>query len=370
MVDAERPELLILFASIGSGHEMAAAAIAEQIGALSGSRLRVRALDLMGFARVPRKRRLSAVPSMPGIGALYDAAWSARPLAGGVASLVRLGAPWLLPHAAQQIECGARVVVSTHALGAILTAKMPGLRRVSVLTDLMPHAFWPREAEVTCVPTPEARAALLARGFAAEQIAVTGIPVRAQFSHLPPSGQAKVRLGLPADRPIALVAAGADDPGPYRQVARRLTGILSALLEVGLMPLVLTGNDVELREHVTARFGPRIVARPFSDDVATPMAAADVVVAKPGGLLIAECLACGKPLVLLARGSGQERANSEYLEAHDAAIIAETERELAEKLASALDGGLGPMAQRAATLGLPDAARSIAERAIALLERG
>jgi processive 1,2-diacylglycerol beta-glucosyltransferase len=368
MSHADRPELLILYASIGSGHEMAAAAIAEQVRALAGTAVDVRQLDLMELARIPRKRRLSAVPSMPGIGAVYDAVWGAQALGEAVAGLVRLAAPALLPHVAEQITPTTRVVVSTHALGAVLTAKMPKASHVSVLTDLMPHAFWPRQAALTCVPTTEARAALIARGFAPEQIAVTGIPVRLQFAHLPPSVQAKASLGLSGERPVALVAAGADDPGPYAQVAHRLSGILSALLGVGLMPLVLTGTDAALLEHVTAEFGPRVLALPFSEDVATPMAAADVVVAKPGGLLIAECLACGKPLALLARGSGQERANSEYLAAHNAAFIAETDAELADKLASAMAGSFRPMAERAAALGLPDAARDIATRAIALME--
>jgi processive 1,2-diacylglycerol beta-glucosyltransferase len=366
MPAVDRSDMLILFASIGSGHEMAAAAIEEQARAIAGADFSVRRLDLLALMRLPRKTRLSAAPTLPAVGAVYDALWGAEFLGSGAGGLARLAQPLVLPRFAEHIPAGTGVVVSTHALGAILTAKIPDMARVSVMTDLMPHAFWPREVDCLCAATPEARDALLGRGFAAEQLAVTGIPVRSQFAELPDRGAARARLGLAFDRPVALLAAGAEDPGPYARLTHRVSGVLNALLDAGLAPLVLTGNDAELLGHIRAQFPQGVVALPFTEDMATPMAAADVVIAKPGGSLIAECLACGKPLVLLARGRGQERANSEYLEARGAALIAEDETELREKLATVLgsEESLRAMGEAARALGRRDGARRVAEIAI------
>jgi processive 1,2-diacylglycerol beta-glucosyltransferase len=43
------------------------------------------------------------------------------------------------------------------------------------------------------------------------------------------------------------------------------------------------------------------------------MAAADVAVAKPGGLTSAECLAIGLPMIVVAPIPGQEERNADYL---------------------------------------------------------
>ena len=255
MPAVDRSDMLILFASIGSGHEMAAAAIEEQARAIAGDGFSVRRLDLLALMRFPRKTRLSAAPTLPAVGPLYDALWGATSLGGAVGRLTRLAQPALLPRFAEHIPAGTGVVVSTHALGAILTAKMPDIARVSVMTDLMPHAFWPREVDRLCAATPEARDALLGRGFSAEQLAVTGIPVRSQFAELPERGVARARLGLVSDRPVALLAAGADDPGPYTDLAHKVSGVLSALLDAGAGA---AGTDGQRRR--AARPCPRAVS--------------------------------------------------------------------------------------------------------------
>lgn len=52
------------------------------------------------------------------------------------------------------------------------------------------------------------------------------------------------------------------------------------------------------------------------------MSAADLVVTKPGGLSVSECLANGRPMLLVSPIPGQEERNADYLLEAGAAIKA------------------------------------------------
>jgi UDP-N-acetylglucosamine:LPS N-acetylglucosamine transferase len=97
--------------------------------------------------------------------------------------------------------------------------------------------------------------------------------------------------------------------------------------------------------------------------------AADVVVGKPGGLTVAEALACGRPLLAARALGGQEGFNVRFLERHGVGqLVQETE------LIGALTGLLADrlrltrMQERAWQLGHRDGADRIAELALAMAE--
>jgi len=356
-------EMLILYASIGSGHRTAAEAIAQQAADVGGAGLRVRLVDLLTLTDVGMTDRLSSVPSATGISSAYDAVWGADWLSAPVGGTLRALRPLLFPRLRAQISPDTRVVVSTHALGAILTADLLRAWRVAVLTDFMPHGFWPRQVDRICVPTQDARVELELRGFPASTIELTGVPVREQFAHAPSREAARVTLGIDGDRRVALVVAGARDPGPYAQLAQRIPAVVSALVGSGMLSVVLTGTNTPLAEQLAAEFGESVRVVPYTDDVATLIAASDVVVAKPGGSIVSESIACGRPLILLSRGSGQERANSAYLEKAGAAIVAEND----DRLRDALAGSLSTASQQlmaAEKIAMPGAARHVARVAL------
>lgn len=212
------------------------------------------------------------------------------------------------------------------------------------------------------MPTPETVAELTRRGFQGPSVELTGVPVRAQFSSAPAASDARVALGLDPDARVALLVAGASDAGPYERLAKRVPAVVSAMLEGGLFPVVLVGRNEALGARVGAEFGERVRVVPYTDEMAMLVSAADVVVAKPGGSILAEVIACGRPLVLLSRGNGQERANSHYLEHAGAALIAETDESLRGALAVVARGETS--LHIPAGLARPDAARRVAEVAL------
>jgi processive 1,2-diacylglycerol beta-glucosyltransferase len=99
------------------------------------------------------------------------------------------------------------------------------------------------------------------------------------------------------------------------------------------------------------------------------MAAADLVITKPGGLTSSEALALGKPLFVLNPIPGQEAANSDFLLEHGAAAKANRVEDLPYRLEQLLGSRkLAQMARAARRIGRPGAAADICQAVLARLE--
>jgi processive 1,2-diacylglycerol beta-glucosyltransferase len=95
--------------------------------------------------------------------------------------------------------------------------------------------------------------------------------------------------------------------------------------------------------------------------------AADVVVGKPGGLTVAEVLACGRPLLATRSLHGQEGFNVRFLERHGVGKLL-SDDELIESIDTLLRHAdeLAALKERAWRLGRREGAERIAERLVAL----
>jgi UDP-N-acetylglucosamine:LPS N-acetylglucosamine transferase len=101
--------------------------------------------------------------------------------------------------------------------------------------------------------------------------------------------------------------------------------------------------------------------------IETFLRAADIVVGKPGGLTVAEALACGRPLLATRSLRGQEGFNVAFLERHGVGWLV-SEEELVPRVESLLadPGDLKRIQEQAWTLGRRDGAPRIADRVLAL----
>jgi processive 1,2-diacylglycerol beta-glucosyltransferase len=120
-----------------------------------------------------------------------------------------------------------------------------------------------------------------------EPFVVTGMPLRKGFRNPPRREEARRRLRLDPERPAVLVQGG----GLGLHVVRLARALLSL---ANVQILVQAGNnEVALQVYISA---------------------ADVVVGKPGGMTVGECLACGRPLIVIDSLRGQETLNLEFIE--------------------------------------------------------
>jgi processive 1,2-diacylglycerol beta-glucosyltransferase len=92
------------------------------------------------------------------------------------------------------------------------------------------------------------------------------------------------------------------------------------------------------------------------------MAAADVIVTKPGGLSLSEALAVGRPMVLTRPLPGHEEANARMLERAGAALLARSGNDVRGALDRMLDdpGLRMRMTVPVRALARPEAAANIA----------
>jgi processive 1,2-diacylglycerol beta-glucosyltransferase len=270
------------------------------------------------------------------------------------------------------VETGPEAVLCTHFLPLELLGNLrhkkngPRPFTVSIVTDFEAHALWMEPCvDLYCVAAEATKARLVARGAAAEEVVVTGIPVGAKFSSEPDEEAVRKARGLRDDLPVLLVLSGGFGMGPVAEMVEQLDKA-----ERAFQILVVTGRNEELRRELAAqdrRHPTQVIG--FASNMHELMAVSDLVITKPGGLTSSEALAMGKPLLILNPIPGQEAANSDFLLEHSAAAKANRMEDLPYRIEELLGSKrLARMAQASKRLGRPDAARAVCRETLKRME--
>lgn len=376
---ANRPVILVLSASAGAGHMVAARALEHQLH-VQAPAADIEVLDVLAISNAVFRRMYAGgymglvryAPSA--MGWLYDA--MDRP-GRWVYDRIRVLIQDLnkLPTTRYLQQRRPDLIVNTHYLPAEIVAQMRRARQldcpqVIVTTDYETHRMWAREpAERYYTATDEGRAYLATWGVPPGRVQVTGIPVRADFEIPLDRDEARRRCGLETGRPVVLLLCGGFGVGPTGELLAELVA-----MPADAQVAVITGRNERLRRRLQiqaagARRTVRVVG--FTNKVHEWMRAADVVVTKPGGLTVAEALASEVAIVIMNPIPGQETRNSDYLLEQGAAIKVNNPRLLGHRVGVLLADpmrlkGLRSAARRIAR---PSAARDIAEDALRLLNR-
>ena len=262
-------------------------------------------------------------------------------------------------------------VVCTHFLPAELLMRERNGGRIDYpvwlqVTDYDLHNMWLVPGmEGYLAATEEVAFRLRARGIPAERIHVTGIPVMPAFSEPDAPalahGACAKALGLDPARPVLLMASGGAGVGDLASMVERVL-LLGA--DSGLQVIAVAGRNAETHgklQALAARHPGRVVAIGFTNEMHKLMAAADLVVTKPGGLTVSECLALGKPMLLISPIPGQEEHNAGFLMEEGAAWLAYDAIGLDYKVARLMadPAKLADMARRSRALGKPRAAAAV-----------
>jgi processive 1,2-diacylglycerol beta-glucosyltransferase len=218
--------------------------------------------------------------------------------------------------------------------------------------------------------TEEVAFRLRARGIPADRIHVTGIPVMPAFSQPDVPALARnacvAELGLDPSRPVLLMASGGAGVGDLASMVERVLGLGG---EGNFQVIAVAGRNAEAHgklQALAARHPGRVVAIGFTNEMHKLMAAADLVVTKPGGLTVSECLALGKPMLLISPIPGQEEHNAGFLMEEGAAWLAYDAIGLDFKVARLMadQPKLANMAARSRALGKPQAARAVLQHVL------
>jgi processive 1,2-diacylglycerol beta-glucosyltransferase len=301
--DVRPSRVLVVSASIGSGHVAAGRAVAATLTARGAT---VEHVDLLDYTTAPFQRLyrqayfdlLRTAPDLVDwLGKRLDVSREAKTRQARLrARLTRL----ISYHLPRQLDAfRPDLIVHTHFLGAEILStrkRSHGIPQVEVLTDFLVHGLHLHPLmRRYYVAHEELAVHLRAVGVAADKVRVTGIPIDARFTDLPTQSAARATLGLDPDRDVLLIMAGGMEAKATIEMLRQLRSVPWPLTVV-----VVTGRSEALRHRLTdavdgadglVRF--RVLGYTF--DVPTWMAAADLLAGKPGGLTTSEALAAGLP---------------------------------------------------------------------------
>ncbi|CAB3391473.1 conserved protein of unknown function [Kyrpidia spormannii] len=181
----------------------------------------------------------------------------------------------------------------------------------TLVTDFHVHRFWwSPEADWYCVPFPWMRDELIDLGYPRERVHVTGFPLRPAFSRAIPKAQALARLGW-EDVPRVLCMGGGLGLGNVRQWLDWLDESPADFEMV-----VVAGRNRRLYKELAQRAaGWRHALRilGYRDDIQDVFAASDVLVTKPGTATVVEAAAMGLPMVCAVPLPGHEEDNARAL---------------------------------------------------------
>lgn len=212
------------------------------------------------------------------------------------------------------------VVVATQMYPAALFSRLKQkppfstIPTLGILTDYGLQKVWVRpNINVYCVAGQAAAGQLAAWGVPADHIDVTGIPLDQQFNSPPSQTEARVSLKLHQHKPTVLVTGGQYGIG----LAPTVDALCTAIDDVQLVVTAgNAGHEKEALQRLQQAYPAQIILFDWVNNMAQLIAAADVVVGKPGGLSVSEALACGKPFFATCSLGGQEGHNVTLLRQH------------------------------------------------------
>jgi processive 1,2-diacylglycerol beta-glucosyltransferase len=361
--------ILILSASVGSGHVKAADALARSFRARTDVE-EVLVDDSLDHTNLLHKQLYSTLykqlsKQLPNfLGWWYETSddpWVSDK------GRVALDLTQALPLINLVREFKPDSIICTHFMPAGVLSYLIGLGRLDAelgiaVTDFHFHAYWiTRAFHWYFVAQEEDKIHMEGLGLPGERIHITGIPVEPEFAR--PVDRAAVlrRHHLDPAKPMLLIAGGALGLSPATAVVNRILQ-----LDRDFQAVIVCGKNKALVKDVeglVAGRGDRFKVLGYTTEMPDLLGAATLLLSKPGGLTTAESLACGLPMVILDPIGGQEERNSDVLLEAGAAVKCTEVTVLNHKLSRLLDdpARIAAMRENARRLGRPNAAQDIAD---------
>ncbi|MGZ5818106.1 MAG: MGDG synthase family glycosyltransferase [Burkholderiaceae bacterium] len=360
-------KILILSVSAGAGHVRAAEALRAYSG-MCDENIAVTHVDVMhyvssGFRKIYTDFYIKLVSRHPALwGCLYQMTNDAMP--NSTMQKLRRGIERLNTRSLlKEISIfKPDAIICTHFLPAEILARMIHISRLACpvwvqVTDFDLHRMWVHEGMAGYFAANEEVAyRMLAQGIKKEKIHVTGIPIMPAFDKPPDRAECASELGLDSKRLTLLLMGGGAGLGKLDEVAARLLA-----LDSHFQLIVLAGKNIDALtalQVLSARYPGRLIAHGYTGQVERLMACADLVITKPGGLTVSECLSMGLPMIVNSPIPGQEERNADYLLEQGVALKASDAITLEFRVLHLLHnpGKLAEMREKAKSIGRSQAA--------------
>lgn len=212
------------------------------------------------------------------------------------------------------------ITISTYFLGTDIICKynkkgLTNSKVVAVVTDYKSHDFWLRKLksiDAIIVSSFEERINLLKRGFKNKQIHTSGIPICPKNNNIDKIDLLKKFKINNNKRTILFFGGGSN-------------GTISTLLYLKEIlknnydcnVLFIAGknkrSESQAREYISRYNNENVKVYGFVTNIGDFYQVSDLVITKPGGAQVTECLYYEKPMLLIPGNGGIEVANRRFL---------------------------------------------------------
>lgn len=366
--------ILILYATLGSGHLNAARALQTAFSQFSDVTIEV--ADALEYASpIYRSAVTQAYKQLSEkVPVLYKAFYEGSDIGDLEKSLdnnlgwARLERPFFRQLGQFVKQKDPDVIVCVQQIPSRLLQLLEKEDEVSkpqyvVVTDAIAHSTWINyRVNGYFLPNVLSANVLIQRGIDPNILHVTGIPIHLDVIEPKTKADMRSRHGLPHDVPVISLFGGGLNPRRVRSMVEELL----ANPHPGML-VVGAGRNTELLEVIEdLTHGPHVQLQKlgmidYMDDL---IVASDLIITKAGGLITSEILARGTPMIIVDPIPGQEEQNADVIAAAGAGVQLRLLEMVAPAVQYLLDhpDRLKEMSDAALKLGQPRAALDIADR--------
>jgi processive 1,2-diacylglycerol beta-glucosyltransferase len=178
-----------------------------------------------------------------------------------------------------------------------------------VVTDYYAHQIWVAPGiRHLFVATEEIKQAL---GKKHSSVIVSGIPIHPRFLKQKNHPQLLLKFKIANQSPVVLFLSGGNG---LVDTSKTVEYILKEYSNLTIIAISGKGNETLYQKLIGLPHGKndyRVFK--FLDNIDEWMRIANIIVTKPGGLTVTECLYLKKPMLLLNPIPGQEEKNAQYV---------------------------------------------------------
>ncbi|MBI4994715.1 hypothetical protein HZC21_03665 [Candidatus Peregrinibacteria bacterium] len=330
-------DILILTGSVGSGHTSAARAICEAVYRINSGKKRICIVDFFSvfpalLTKATKKLYFSTLKLSPKIwGAVFDQSaeekWSIK-------LLNSISAPLAMEKLLNLFNrLRPRVLVSTYPVWDILARKAwnkycsgEKLPFISVITDSVTvHSSWiSGNPDYFLVSNKDTKTALKNLGIRSKKIKTFGYPTSHLFQRHHDCATFLQNKGLSNKKKTLLLIL---TTGTKTLKIKRIANAIQKSKLKNLQLVIIACVDEKLKKYLEKIAWPwPTCIKGWTNEMHNFIHGADIILTKAGGATIMECIASGKPMIIIDMIPGQEIGNATMVQKYNlGAILDENE---------------------------------------------
>ena len=316
------PRILLLHATVGTGHKRAAEALSTAFASYPAAQVRVE--DVLDYTpKIFRKAYagsyLELTDHAPLVWGYFYTQTYRDPDLAQVTNYLRKVLESVGTNDLKDVLKNflPEIIICTHFLPVELLVRLKHSAKLMppiycIVTDYGAHTFWTyTDIDGYFVGAEKPREQLIERGVSPERIWVSGIPIDTTISEPKDPALSRQRRGLPAQGQVITLFGGGVANERLRMMVKDLlvSGINGTLV-------VVAGRNESMRQALadlksSSTMTLRVLG--FVTYVDDLVAASDLVITKAGGLIISEILARNVPIIVIDPIPGQEEWNADFV---------------------------------------------------------